>query len=97
MKKFLILIFLLILINLVNAAEVDKEVEQELNENNEVEIIVYLKEQQGTIKYINYENVKVNIRKNSIKSRISTNSFVRSFPIILGIIISSFIFSFNIW
>ena len=40
---------------------VDEEVEQELNENNEAEIIVYLKESA-------YGNIEEKIRKNSIKS-----------------------------
>ena len=68
MKRYLILIFLLIFMSIVNAANVEKQIERELTKNNEVEVIVYLKEQQGTSKYVNYEYVEENIREKSIKS-----------------------------
>ena len=57
-----------LIINLVNAAQVDKKIEQELSNKNEVEVIVYLKEPSYVGKGVNAEINKINTRKNSIQA-----------------------------
>ncbi|MEK6862641.1 MAG: hypothetical protein AABW57_00550, partial [Nanoarchaeota archaeon] len=59
---------LLLIISLVNAAQIDKKIEQELSNKNEVEVIVYLKEPSYVGKGVNAEINKINTRKNSIQA-----------------------------
>ena len=68
MKKILFLLMCLILINSAYAVDIDKKIESSLNENSEIEVIVYLNEPITNLMGISAEINKENIRKNSINS-----------------------------
>ena len=65
-KKLILAITLLLIISLVNAASVDKKVNQELNSNEKAEVIVYLKEP-SNVNLKNANSFKTTLRKNSIQ------------------------------